>query len=128
MVRKEVRNNWYNPATFVPAKLVVETPFLVLPPLLYLAIAGTMSGFALGDGGSRFFQVYLAILLVVFATHAWALMICSVAPDSNTAVLLAPGSIMPMAVLSGFFKNQQANELAHNAHTHLRATTSFPPC
>jgi len=107
VVRKEVRNNWYNPATFVPAKLVVETPLLVLPPLLYLAIAGTMSGFALGDGGSRFLQVYLAILLVVFATHAWALMICSVSPDSNTAVLLAPGSIMPMAVLSGFFKNQQ---------------------
>ena len=34
VVRKEVRNNWYNPATFVPAKLVIETPLLVLPPLL----------------------------------------------------------------------------------------------
>jgi len=118
VVHKEVRNNWYAPATYVPAKLVMETPLLVIPPLLYMTIMGNMTtltweaatseGDALGSTDcGRFFLLYLAVLLCIIATHAWALFICSLAPSTEVAVLLAPGSIMPMALLSGFFKNQQ---------------------
>ncbi len=68
-----------------------------------------MSGLTSGGGtpGARFFMCYLAIELVVMATHAWALFLCALAPSTEVGVLLAPGSIMPMAVLSGFFVNQQ---------------------
>ena len=68
-----------------------------------------MSGLTRGGDtpGARFFMCYIAIELVVMATHAWALFLCSLAPSTEVGVLLAPGSIMPMAVLSGFFVNQQ---------------------
>ena len=36
VVRKEARNNWYSPYSYVPAKLLVETPLLVIPPLIFL--------------------------------------------------------------------------------------------
>jgi len=68
-----------------------------------------MSGLTTGGEtpGARFFMCYLAIELVVMATHAWALFLCALAPSTEVGVLMAPGSIMPMAVLSGFFVNQQ---------------------
>lgn len=106
VVTKEVRNNWYSPWAYTPAKLVVETPLLVIPPLLYVLIMGFMTQLV-DDGATRFFTLYLAILMVVLAAHAWALLICSVSSSTDIAVLLAPGSILPMAVLSGFFVNQQ---------------------
>ena len=61
----------------------------------------------LSDGAGRFFRLYIAIELVVNCTHAWALFLCALAPTVGIATLMAPGSIMPMAVLSGFFVNQQ---------------------
>ena len=77
----------YAPATYVPAKLVMETPLLVIPPLLYMTIMGNMTtltweaatseGDALGSTDcGRFFLLYLAVLLCIIATHAWALFIC----------------------------------------------------
>ena len=118
VVHKEARNNWYAPSSYLPAKLLIETPLLILPPLLFLSIMGNMSTLTWehatssgeAEGGTnctRFFMVYLAITLVVNATHAWALFLCAIAPSVDVAILMAPGSIMPMALLSGFFKNQQ---------------------
>ncbi|KAL1510891.1 hypothetical protein AB1Y20_005723 [Prymnesium parvum] len=107
VARKEVRNNWYSPHAFIPAKIVVETPLLVVPPIIFLTISGFMSNLAVSDDGSRFAMLALALILLVATTHAWALVLCSVAPSIDVAFLLAPGSIMPMAVLSGFFINQQ---------------------
>jgi len=66
-----------------------------------------MSNLINSDDGSRFFKLWLALVLLVSATHAWALVICGLAPRMEIAFLAAPGSIMPMAVLSGFFVNQQ---------------------
>jgi ABC-type multidrug transport system permease subunit len=107
VVRKEARNNWYSPFSWVPAKLAVETPLLVLPPAIFLAIVGNMTGLTRDEDASRFFHLYLALELVVWSVHAWSLFLCAIAPSTEIAVLLAPGSIMPMAVFSGFFVNQQ---------------------
>ena len=90
VVRKEARNNWYSPYSYVPAKLLVETPLLVIPPLIFLAIMGNMSGLTSCQGGgvagARFFMCYLAIELVVMATHAWSLFLCAMAPSTEVRV------------------------------------------
>jgi len=108
---KQCHNNWYSPNSFVPAKILIETPLLVIPPFLFLLIGGSMSNLSRdADGtliGQRFCMMWLALFLVVSSSHAWALFICSVSPSMDVAFLAAPGSIMPMSVCSGFFKNQQ---------------------
>jgi len=104
IVKKEVRNNWYAAHSFIPAKLIIETPLLLIPPCLFVAVSGTMTGMV--DDGERFIYMYIAVLLVVCCAHAWALFIAGIAPSVDIAFLAAPGSILPMAVLSGFFKNQ----------------------
>jgi len=75
VVRKEVRNNWYSPNAYVPAKrgaapapslpglargaslveplprrYLTETPLLLLPPLIYLLIVGHACGRRRGAG------------------------------------------------------------------------------
>jgi len=105
VVKKEVRNNWYVARSWIPAKIAIETPLLILPPGLFLVVCGFMSGLAKSESGERFFMLWLAVVLVVMCTHSWALTICGLAPSLDVAFLAAPGSIMPMAVLSGFFVN-----------------------
>ena len=114
VVQKECRNNWYSPWAYVPAKLITELPLLVVPPLLFLAIMGNMTTLSWQTKGessesdvSRFFMLYLALFLVVFATNSWAYFLSGLAPTTQIATLITPGSIMPMALLSGFFVNQQ---------------------
>ena len=58
VTQKEVRNCWYRPTSYVPAKFIVETPLLVIPPLLYLAIVGNVTGLTRGNNGARFIRVY----------------------------------------------------------------------
>ena len=53
IAKKEVRNNWYSPNAFIPAKLIIETPLLTIPPLLFLSIAGGMSHIIDSDDGSN---------------------------------------------------------------------------
>lgn len=100
-----MRNNWYSARSWIPAKIAIETPLLIIPPGLYLVVAGFMSNVANSENGERFFMLWLAVVLVVMCTHSWALTICGLAPSTDVAFLAAPGSIMPMAVLSGFFIN-----------------------
>ena len=114
VVQKECRNNWYSPWAYVPAKLITELPLLVVPPLLFLAIMGNMTTLSWQKSGessesdvSRFCMLYLALFLVVFATNSWAYFLSGMAPTTQIATLITPGSIMPMALLSGFFVNQQ---------------------
>ena len=107
VTQKEVRNNWYRPTSYTPAKFIVETPLLVIPPLLYLAIVGNVTGLTRGNNGARFIRVYLACLATVVCTNSWSFLLSSVAPTMQLAVLSAPGSIMPMMLLSGFFVNQR---------------------
>ena len=103
----------------------VETPLLVLPPAIFLTIVGNMTGLTRDADASRFFHLYLAVearassrnlltpsratsrgspprlplvcQLVVWSVHAWALFLCAIAPSTEIAVLLAPGSIMVCA-------------------------------
>lgn len=97
----------------MPAKLITEMPLLIVPPLLFLTIMGNMTTLTWQTSAtsesdcSRFFMLYLAILLVVVATNAWAFLLSGLAPTTEIAILITPGSIMPMALLSGFFINQQ---------------------
>ena len=107
VTQKEVRNNWYRPTSYTPAKFIVETPLLIIPPLLYLAIVGNVTGLTRGNNGARFIRVYLACLATVVCTNSWSFLLSSVAPTMQLAVLSAPGSIMPMMLLSGFFVNQR---------------------
>ena len=103
VTRKETRNNWYGLFAYYVAKVVSDTPLLVIPPLLYMATMGPMSG--LVDSASRFGALYLASVIQVSVAHAWAMVISCGAPSLPVAVFLAPISIMPMILFAGFFKN-----------------------
>lgn len=91
VARKEARNNWYAPTSFIPAKLVTETPLLIVPPIIFLAISGNMSNLSHSDDGSRFLMLAFALVLLVTCAHGWALLICALAPSMNIAFLAAPG-------------------------------------
>ena len=68
---------------------------------------GNVTGLTRGNNGARFIRVYLACLATVVCTNSWSFLLSSVAPTMQLAVLSAPGSIMPMMLLSGFFVNQR---------------------
>ena len=66
---------------------------LLIPPLMYLTIVGGVTGYA---WAGRLPRVYLACCMLCLVTNAWALVLCAFAPTPHVALLLAPGSIMPM--------------------------------
>jgi len=104
VLRKEYRNNWYALRAWYVAKLIADTPLLILPAALYLAVAGTMSG--LYDATAwRFGVLYLGLMFLVTAMHAWGMFLSCVAPTLPVAIFLAPMSILPYILFSGFFKN-----------------------
>ena len=45
----------------LPLPTQVETPLLVLPPAIFLAIVGNMTGLTRDEDASRFFHLYLAV-------------------------------------------------------------------
>jgi hypothetical protein len=59
---REHRNNWHSLRAFYLAKLLTDTPLLVLPPLIYLEIDGTMSDI-IGNSAPRFVMIFLGSLV-----------------------------------------------------------------
>ena len=105
VVRKEYHNNWYSLGAYYSAKIVSDTPLLVLAPLVYLTLMGNLSG--LTESGWRFGIVYLSMLLVAFVAHSWAMLLASFARSLAVAIFFTPVSLLPMFLFGGFFKNVQ---------------------
>ena len=104
VVKKEHANNWYALRPYYLAKLIADTPLLVLPPLLYTLIMSFMTG--LHDGSAdRFFRLYLATLATHVIAHSFAMVISCASPSLAVAIFTVPISILPMILFAGFFKN-----------------------
>jgi len=104
VVKKEIRNHWYNVKPYYAAKLLADTPLLVLPPLLFLTIMGSLSNFYNGEAW-RFGALYLVLFAVVLTMHSMGICITVVAPDFGTAIFLVPISMLPQFIFAGFFVN-----------------------
>ena len=88
VTQKEVRNCWYRPTSYVPAKFIVETPLLVIPPLLYLAIVGNVTGLTRGNNGARFIRA--TGLATVLRTNGGRSSCPASRPAMQLAVLMPP--------------------------------------
>jgi len=106
-VVKEHRNGYYPLAAYYLAKLVVDIPFCLILPLIYVSIFSSLSGLVKNsDGnfdGEAFFIMYLAIVLINLIGNAWACFIVSVAPNESTAIFMVPATTVPLILMSGMF-------------------------
>jgi len=105
VVKKEHRNNWYSVKAYYLAKMIADTPLLLVPAALYLLVMGFMSGLAASDTGCRFGMLYLGLMLATMAAHAWGMVLSCAAPTLSIAIFLVPTSVMPHVLFAGFFKN-----------------------
>ena len=100
----QVRNRWYDLRVFYASKLLSETPLLLLPPLLFLALVCAITNLHAGEA-VRFGLLYVALLGQMTICHSFALLLSCSAPSLAVAVFLVPISLLPMLLFAGFFKN-----------------------
>lgn len=105
VVGKEIRNDTYSVGAYYLAKSTVDTPFLFLGPAIFSGIMGPMSG--LTCELDRWVMFYAAIVCLALGVHAWAVMLCVLFPDVNSATTIVPITVMPLMLFAGFFKSME---------------------
>lgn len=96
---REQANKMYSPACYFIAKNVVETPFAMIAPLLWLLIIYWACGL------TEFWKVYLVMLLISQASLGIGLTISSMAPNVTVATAITPAIAMPLQLFGGTIAN-----------------------
>jgi len=93
----------YGVLPYFLSRNIVEIPFLVLLPSVYILLVYWMFGFA--NTALQFFTMYLILFLISFTGTSLGLLIGSVFNDEKGVNLATPILVLPLVVLSGFYKN-----------------------
>lgn len=102
IVKKEVKNSHYSVKTYYLAKCLIELPLLLLGPILFATVAGTMAGVLMT--GWRLFAFYGALASNALVSYAWTISICCIVPNAETATVLGPALIGPFVLFCGFLR------------------------
>ena len=104
----EYRNNYYSPEAYLTSKLVIETPFVVIPSLLFTVIVSPISNGADDSDGFDFGTMMLLFALsfaVCFCFTAVGNLVASLAPTFEAALFVGPALCEPLLLLSGVLRN-----------------------
>ncbi|XP_061185805.1 protein white-like [Saccostrea echinata] len=85
------------------SKIIVEIPFLVIIPTIFMSILYWMSGFVYT--GIEFFTAIGIAILVANTAAGFGYVISAGAPSITAALAIAPLLIMPLMMNGGFFLN-----------------------
>eukprot|EP01060_Flectonema_neradi_P039922 TRINITY_DN8957_c0_g1_i6.p1 TRINITY_DN8957_c0_g1~~TRINITY_DN8957_c0_g1_i6.p1 ORF type:complete len:652 (+),score=111.41 TRINITY_DN8957_c0_g1_i6:54-2009(+) len=101
MVLRENSASLYSVGAYFAAKSIVEFPFMILFPFIFLCICYYLIG--LRDEAGAFFTLQLIVILTSICAQSWGLFISACANSINMAQLLGPLVLLPMMLLAGFF-------------------------
>lgn len=93
----------YMVVPYYVSKIMVETPPLVVIPMIYSLIV--YFGMGLTITASQFFLFYVILVLVVFCSASFGYLLSSIFPSVETAVAMGPVVMMPIILFGGVFSN-----------------------
>lgn len=93
----------YSVSTYYTAKVMQDTPLLLVTPVLYTIIVYFGIGLTITAG--QFFYFMLILTLVVFSSASFGYLLSSIFSDMETAVELAPLVLIPIMLFGGLFTN-----------------------
>lgn len=103
---REYANKMYTVSTYYTAKVIQDTPILLVTPILYSLIVYFGIGLTITAG--HFFYFLLILTLVVFSSASYGYMLSSLFSDMETAVELAPLVLIPIMLFGGLFTNSDS--------------------
>ena len=101
MVLRENSASLYSVGAYFAAKSIVEFPFMVLFPFIFITICYFLIG--LRDTPGAFFTLQLIVILTSICAQSWGLFLSAISNSINMAQLLGPLVLLPMMLLAGFF-------------------------
>ncbi|XP_048753753.2 protein white-like isoform X2 [Ostrea edulis] len=102
---REYGGKMYRLDVYYLSKIIVEIPFLMISPAIFITILYWMSGFVYGL--SEYFRALGISILVANTAAGFGYVISAGAPSITAALALAPLLIMPLMMNGGFFLNSR---------------------
>jgi ATP-binding cassette, subfamily G (WHITE), eye pigment precursor transporter len=100
---KEENARYYSVLPYFLSRNVIELPFLIAMPMLFVLIFYWMIGLA--STPEQFFLFYFVIFLVSLCGNSLGLLLGSIVTDAKSLAAHIPTMLLPVILLSGFFKN-----------------------
>ena len=100
---KEQNMNLYGTLLYYVSKNIVEFPFSIIIPLIDGSIVYWMVGLA--PTASQFFTFYLIYICCFFCGTSLGFLVGCLVKEAKNAALWIPAILLPLAILSGFMKN-----------------------
>eukprot|EP01060_Flectonema_neradi_P012123 TRINITY_DN1901_c3_g1_i1.p1 TRINITY_DN1901_c3_g1~~TRINITY_DN1901_c3_g1_i1.p1 ORF type:complete len:674 (+),score=95.99 TRINITY_DN1901_c3_g1_i1:63-2024(+) len=101
MIMRENQANLYSVGSFFSAKTIVELPFMIFFPAVFVSIVYYMIG--LRAAASAFFLHQLLVILTSICAQSWGLLISACSSSISMAQVLAPLILLPMMLAAGYF-------------------------
>lgn len=105
MFLREQANNMYDVSSYYLAKITVETPVLLVTPMIFAVIVYFKIG--LMATASQFFYHYLILELLTQTAASFGYFMSSIFHSEEAVAALAPIVVMPLILFGGQFANLQ---------------------
>ncbi|KAJ9466210.1 Protein white [Diplonema papillatum] len=102
LVLREQQSSLYSMPAYFGSKSVIELPFLLFFPFLFVCIFYFMIG--LDDTASAFFGCAFIIILTSLVAQSYGLLISSASPSVDVAMLIGPLVFLPFMLVTGFLR------------------------
>lgn len=100
---REYGTGLYSAGVYYLSKTIVEIPFLIIIPIIYMSILYWMSG--LIQDGAAFITATGVSILISNAASSFGYVISTAAPSTTAALAIAPALMIPFLLFGGFFLN-----------------------
>jgi ATP-binding cassette, subfamily G (WHITE), eye pigment precursor transporter len=100
---KEENSKMYGVFSYFMSRNIVDIPFLVILPAIYSLVTYWMVG--LNSTPAQFFTMYLILFLMTFVGSSIGLLAGSFLQDEKGISEIIPIFLLPLIIISGFFKN-----------------------
>jgi ABC-type multidrug transport system permease subunit len=102
---KEENSKMYGVVPYFISRNIVDIPFSFILPAIYCLVIYWMVG--LSSTAEQFFIMYLILFLMCFVGSSIGLLAGSILKDAKGITEVIPIFLLPIIVISGFFKNAE---------------------